>query len=175
MSYGKYTYGKPNILWGGGDAKLQVGNFCSTASNVNIYLGGNHRTDWVSTYPFGHIHQHIFNAFNGVGHPATKGDVIIGNDVWIGSNVTIMSGVTIGDGAVIANNSHVVKDIDPYSIVGGNPAKLIRNRFSDVQIAKLLEIKWWGWGDEKINRYSPLLCNNDIDAFIHAASFAAIP
>ena len=83
MSYGKHTYGVPNILWQNNDAKLIIGNFCSIAKNVNIYLGGNHRTDWVTTYPFGHINKHIFNNFNGNGHPSTKGDVIIGNDVWI--------------------------------------------------------------------------------------------
>ena len=162
------SYGTPNIFWANKDAKLVVGNFCSIAGNVNIYLGGNHRTDWVTTYPFGHINQHIFNNFNGQGHPATKGDVIIGNDVWIAQNVTIMSGVTIGDGAIIANNSHVVKNVEPYSIVGGNPAKLIRYRFTTEQIKKLLEIKWWGWDDEKINKFTPLLCNEDIDNFINA-------
>ena len=166
MSFGKYTYGTPNIYWGNANAKLYVGNFCSIAGSVKIYLGGNHRTDWVSTYPFGHIHQKIFNHCTGVGHPSTKGDVIIGNDVWIGDNATIMSGVKIGDGAVIANNSHIVKDIEPYSINGGNPAKHIKYRFSSEQIEKLLEIKWWNWDDEKINRLSPLLSNNDIDLFI---------
>ena len=72
MSYGKYTYGKPNIHWANKNAKLVVGNFCSIAGNVNIYLGGNHRTDWVTTFPFGHIHQKTFNNFNGIGHPSTK-------------------------------------------------------------------------------------------------------
>ena len=76
--------------------------------------------------------------------------------------------VTIGDGAVIANNSHVVKNVEPYSIVGGNPAKLIRYRFTAEQIKKLLEIKWWNWDDEKINKFTPLLCNEDIDIFIYA-------
>ena len=169
MSCGKHTYGVPNILWNDNSAKLVVGNFCSIAANVNIYLGGNHRTDWVTTYPFGHINQNIFNNFNGVGHPSTKGNVIIGNDVWIGSNVTIMSGVTISDGVVIANNSHVVKNVEPYSIVGGNPAKLIKYRFTPEQIDKLLRIKWWDWEDEKINKFTPLLCNNNIDDFINKA------
>ena len=168
MTYGKYTYGSPNIHWRNEDAKLVVGNFCSLGGNVNIYLGGNHRTDWVSTYPFGHIHKDIFNNFDGVGHPSTKGDVTIGNDVCIGSNVTIMSGVTIGDGVVIANNSHVVKKVEPYSLVGGNPSKLIKYRFTKEQIEKLLEIKWWYWDDEKINTFTPLLCNNNIDEFINS-------
>ena len=169
MSFGKYTYGAPNIIWKHSDTNLFVGNFCSIAANVNIYLGGNHRTDWVTTYPFGHINQHVFNNFNGAGHPATKGSVIIGNDVWIGNNVTIMSGVTIGDGVVIANNSHVVKNVEPYSLVGGNPAKLIKYRFSQDQIEKLLQIKWWNWDDDKINKFTPLLCNNNIDEFIKSA------
>jgi acetyltransferase-like isoleucine patch superfamily enzyme len=116
-------------------------------------LGGNHNSDWVTTYPFGHIHQNIFNTFNGEGHPATKGDVIIGNDVWIAANVTIMSGVTIGNGAVIANNSHVVKNVDPYSLVGGNPAKLIKYRLTPEQIKKLLEIKWWERHYEKLTNF----------------------
>ena len=169
MTFGKYTYGTPKIHWENNDAKLVIGNFCSIAGNVNIYLGGNHKTEWVTTYPFGHINQHIFNNFNGNGLPATKGDVIIGNDVWIGDNVTIMSGVTIGDGVVIANNSHVVKNIEPYSLVGGNPAKLIKYRFSQEQIEKLLQIKWWYWDDNKINQFTPLLCNNNIDEFIQSA------
>lgn len=169
MSFGKYTYGKPQIFWANDNAKLVVGNFCSIAENVTIYLGGNHRTDWVTTYPFGHINQNVFNNFNGYGHPSTKGDIIIGNDVWIGKNVTIMSGTTIGDGAVIANNSHVVKNVEPYSIVGGNPAKIIKYRFNKDQIEKLLKIEWWYWDDEKINKYVPLLCNENIDKFIEEA------
>ena len=163
-----YSYGNPEIKHNNNDAYWNVGKFCSIAANVKIYLGGNHRTDWVTTYPFGHIHQNNFNLFNGNGHPSTKGDVIIGNDVWIGNNATIMSGVIIGDGAVIANGSHVVKNVEPYSITGGNPAKLIKYRFTPEQIEKLLKIKWWDWDDTKINEYTPLLCSNDIDAFIKA-------
>ena len=166
ITVGKYTYGTPNVLWENKSAGLTIGKFCSIAGNVNIYLGGNHRTDWITTYPFGHIHKDIFNTFDGTGHPSTKGDVVIGNDVWIGNNATIMSGVKIGDGAVIANNSHVVKDVEPYSMVGGNPAKFIKFRFSTEQIEKLLKIKWWDWDDKKINRDLQLLCSGDIDKFI---------
>ena len=81
-----------------------------------------------------------------------------------------MSGVTIGDGAVIANNSHVVKNVEPYSLIGGNPAELIKFRFTKEQIDKLLQIKWWFWDDDKINKHIHLLCNNDIDKFITSAS-----
>jgi acetyltransferase-like isoleucine patch superfamily enzyme len=170
MSYGKYTYGRANLhAWPEQQeqTKLTVGNFCSIASNLQVYLGGNHRSDWVTTYPFGHIHKNIFNEFNGVGHPATKGNVTIGNDVWIGDNVTIMSGIIIGDGAIIANGSIIVKNVEPYSVVGGNPAKLLKYRFRQDQIDKLLEIKWWYWDDEKINNHTNLLCNEKIDDFIN--------
>ncbi len=140
---GKYTYGKQNIKcndWDQGSV-LNIGSFCSIALNMTVFLGGNHRTDWITTYPFGHIHQKVFNTFNGEGHPRTNGDVNIGNDVWICNNVTIMSGITVGDGAILAANSHIVKNVQPYSIVGGNPGKLIKYRFKKEQIAKLLKIK----------------------------------
>jgi len=166
---GKYTYGIEKIKiyhWGEG-SKINIGSFCSIAQDTKIFLGGNHRTDWVTTYPFGHLNLNKFNLFNGKGHPKTNGDVNIGNDVWIGNNVTIMSGISIGDGAVIACNSHVVKNIEPYSINGGNPSKLIKYRFSKMQIDNLLKIKWWDWDDNKINNNVCLLCNSNIDNFIN--------
>ena len=166
MELGKYSYGTPIIRWQNSDSKFVCGKFCSIANNVNIYLGGNHNSNWITTYPFGHINKNIFNSFNGEGHPSTNGNVIIENDVWICDNVTIMSGVKIGNGAIIANNSHVVKNVEPYSIVGGNPAKLIKYRFSDNQIRNLLKIKWWDWDDDKINKNIKLLCNDNIDEFI---------
>lgn len=171
MNIGKYTYGHWNtILHFADDARFTCGKFCSLANNLNIYLGGNHRTDWISTFPFGHIYQDIFDGWDGVGHPTTKGDVVVGNDVWIGANVTIMSGVRIGDGVVIAANSHVIKDADSYTIIGGNPAKFIKKRFTEDQIKQLLEIKWWDWDDMKINRFLPYLCSSNVDEFIKKAS-----
>jgi acetyltransferase-like isoleucine patch superfamily enzyme len=162
MSVGKATYGCENLIlyYHGSGKDLFIGNYCSIAKNVQIFLGGNHHTEWVTTFPFD----------LGDSSRKSKGDVIIGNDVWIAANVTIMSGVTIGDGAVIANNSHVVNNVEPYSIVGGNPAKLIKYRFTEEQIKKLLEIQWWHWDDEKINKFIPLLCNENIDEFISAAN-----
>ena len=170
MSVGKYTYGEPTIYFPNNYANLSIGNFCSIAGNVKVYLGGEHRTDYVTTYPFGYLHKEVFNLNREYDERFTKGNVIIGNDVWIGGNVTIMSGVTIGDGAVIANNSHVFKSIEPYSIVGGNPCKFIKLRFTPEQIIKLLEIKWWDWDDYKINKYVELLHCTDIDKFIESVT-----
>lgn len=167
-SVGKYTYGHNNIgiHWWGEDTWLEIGSFCSIAGNISVYLGGNHRADWATTYPFGHIHQNQFKKFDGKGHPKTNGDVIIGNDVWIGSNVTIMSGVTIGDGAIVANNSHVIKNVDPYSIVGGNPSKLIKYRFPENIINQLLQLKWWEFPIHVIDEISPYLCNENFQEYI---------
>jgi len=165
MVIGKYTYGVENVrtlTWGEGST-LSIGSFCSLAANIVVYLGGNHRVDWITTYPFGHTSKNVFNRFNGVGHPKTNGDVIIGNDVWIGSNATIMSGVKIGDGAVIANNSHIVKNVEPYTIVGGNPGKVIKQRFDDNTVEKLLKLKWWNLDDNTINEITPLLCSTNLD------------
>jgi acetyltransferase-like isoleucine patch superfamily enzyme len=172
MEVGRFTYGHENIktFWEGDPpscARLKIGSFTSIAERIKIYLGGNHRTDWISTYPFGHINNQTFTRHNGTGHPKTNGDVTIGNDVWIGADVTIMSGINIGDGAVIAANSHVVKDVEPYSIVGGNPAKLIKKRFTDEQISKLLELKWWDMEIETINNISPLLCSANIEELLN--------
>jgi len=102
----------------------------------------------MSVYPFGSIHQEVFPCPTDT--PSTKGDVVIGNDVWIGGGATLMHGITVGDGAVIANNSHVVKDVKPYAIVGGNPAKEIRYRFSDEVINALLDLRWWDFPDDRI-------------------------
>jgi len=163
ITNGVYTYGTQNIILKtfGESAILKIGKFCSIARNVTVYLGGDHRTDWITTFPFGHIHEKDF-PYHGKGHPKTNGNVVIENDVWIGENVVIMSGVKISSGAVIANNSHVVKDVPPYSIYGGNPAKLIRKRFNDFTIDKLLEFAWWDKPNEEINKIIPLLCSDNI-------------
>ncbi|OMP30055.1 CatB-related O-acetyltransferase [Mangrovimonas sp. DI 80] len=143
--------------------KLIIGKFCMIASGVSFIMNGaNHLTNSISSYPFAIFGNGWEKAMEGKTYPY-KGDVIIGNDVWIGHNATIMAGVTIGDGAIIGTNSTVVKDVAPYSIVGGNPAKEIRKRFDENTIKKLLELQWWHWDIEKITQNIQKLTSNSID------------
>lgn len=143
--------------------KLIIGKFCMIASDVKFIMnGGNHLTDALTTYPFAIFGNGWEKAMDGKSYPR-KGDINIGNDVWIGYNATIMTGVTIGDGAIIATNSTVIKDVEPYSIVAGNPAKEIKKRFSEETISKLLEIKWWNWDIERITKNIQNLTDNKID------------
>lgn len=141
--------------------KLIIGKFCMIASDVTFIMNGaNHLTDAISTYPFAIFGADWQNAMDGKTYPY-KGDLVIGNDVWIGYKATIMAGVTIGDGAIIASNAVVTKDVEPYSIVGGNPAKLIKKRFSESKIQQLLESKWWNWELEKITENVQHLTGKD--------------
>ncbi|WP_053977147.1 CatB-related O-acetyltransferase [Mangrovimonas xylaniphaga] len=143
--------------------KLIIGKFCMIASGVSFIMNGaNHLTNSISSYPFAIFGNGWEKAMEGKTYPY-KGDVIIGNDVWIGHNATIMAGVTIGDGAIIGANSTVVKDVAPYSIVGGNPAKEIRKRFDENTIKKLLELQWWHWDIEKITQNIQKLTSNSLD------------
>jgi len=162
---GDFTYGYPKIFSWGEGSKLKIGKFCSIARGVEIYLGGEHRIEWVTTYPF----NALFPEHSKIkGHPKTKGDVVIGNDVWIADGAIIMSGVTVGDGAVIGARSVVTKDVKPYEIVAGNPAKHIKFRFDEKVIKELLEIKWWNWETSKIDKYVHLLQSDNINKFIKA-------
>ena len=143
--------------------KLIIGKFCMIASDVKFIMNGaNHLTDSLTAYPFAIFGNGWENAMDNRSYPK-KGDINVGNDVWIGYNATIMAGVTIGDGAIIATNSTVIKDVEPYSIVGGNPAKVIKKRFSDEMILKLLELKWWIWDIERITANIQNLTDNEFD------------
>lgn len=162
---GEHTYGIPKVMHWEEKASLKIGKFCSIAGDVTIFLGGNHRTDWISTYPFNVLNELFPNARKITGHPSTKGDVVIGNDVWIGWSATILSGVAIGDGAVIAAKSVVTKNVPPYAIVAGNPARVVKYRFSQEIIDALEKIQWWNWSIEKINCNVNKICNPDIESF----------
>jgi virginiamycin A acetyltransferase len=140
--------------------QLIIGKFCMIASDVTFIMNGaNHLHESVSSYPFAIFGNGWENAMEGKSYP-TKGNTIIGNDVWIGYDATIMPGVNIGDGAIIATKAVVTKDVAPYSIVGGNPAKEIKKRFSQEEIDFLLDIQWWDWSMEKITKYIQLLTGN---------------
>ncbi len=132
--------------------QLIIGKFCMIASDVTFIMNGaNHLSDAISSYPFAIFGGDWSNAMDGKSYP-TKGNTEVGNDVWIGYGATIMPGVKIGDGAIIATKSVVTSDVEPYSIVGGNPAKEIRKRFSKEKIQELLDLNWWDWPIEKITK-----------------------
>ena len=147
--------------------KLIIGKFCMIAADVSFIMNGaNHLTDAVSAYPFAVFGEDWKDAMEGKSYPH-KGNTVVGNDVWIGYRATIMPGVHIGDGAIIAANAVVTKNVEPYAIVGGNPAKELRKRFSENEIAALLALKWWDWDIQKITTHVHLLTGNNIDAIIN--------
>jgi len=153
------TYGEPTVLHWGEPATLKVGAYCSIADGVKIYLGGNHRVDWMTTYPFPAFRE---SAKHISGHPATKGDVIIGHDVWIGDDAKILSGISIGNGAVIGSSAVVTNNVAPYSIVAGNPAKHIKMRFTDEEVIVLQALCWWNWKDAKLDAAMPSLLQGNV-------------
>ena len=142
--------------------KLIIGSYCSIGSGAVFMMAGNqgHNKEWLSTYPF-YFQANIFkDAKNGF---KKAGNTVIGNDVWIGSEAMIMSGITIGHGAIIAARSVVVKDVEPYTVVGGNPSVLIKSRFEEKEIKQLLKMKWWNWDEEKIKESMHLICSSKIN------------
>ncbi len=158
FTIGDYTYGKPNLF--SPPDKVRIGKFCSIAGGVTVYTSTDHNAEHVSVYPFFLIDKKFSYALR------SKGGVVIENDVWIGDGSTILDGVTIGNGAIIGAKSVVTKDVQPYEIVAGNPAKHIRYRFDAETINQLLQIQWWHWDIEKINENMSLLTTNKIDEFI---------
>jgi len=162
---GRYSYGDVRIhSWGEG-AKLRIGSYCSIAGGVQVFLGGEHRTDWITTFPFTVFWEEA-RAIQG--HVRSKGDVVIGNDVWVGAEVVILSGVHVGDGAVIGARAVVGADVSPYSVVVGNPARELRLRFDTAVIERLLRIRWWDRSDREIARLLPLLQSDKIEEFLAA-------
>ena len=177
ISVGDYTYyddpvdptgfERNNVLfnWPGSGDHLRIGKFCSIASGVKFIMGpANHRISSVTTYPF-----HVFggaweeNAPLHLDQPPRKGDTVIGNDVWIGRESVILPGVHIGDGAIVAACSVVTRDVEPYAVVGGDPARFLKKRFDDGLISLLLELKWWDSSPEDLVELLPLLCDPDLE------------
>ncbi len=155
--------------------RILIGKYCSFANNVTIFAGGDHPMLHVTTHPLmlylGRADYSAWSAACG----DDKAVTIVGNDVWIGDGALILSGVTIGDGAVIGARSTVASDVPPYSIVAGNPARVLRRRFSAHQVDALLEIRWWDWPREKIESAAQRICSADIDAFIAFARAGGRP
>jgi acetyltransferase-like isoleucine patch superfamily enzyme len=165
---GAHTYGVCTVHVGQGErARAHFGSYCSIAVGVELLLGGNHRADWVSTYPF-RVLWNLPGALSD-GHPRPEPDIEIGSDVWIGTKAMVMPGVKIGHGAVIAARALVTRDVRPYAIVGGVPAREIRRRFSDEQIEGLLALRWWEWPEERVRASLDLLSSPDVDALLAGA------
>lgn len=138
--------------------KLIIGKFCSIAHGAKfLFNGGNHKKDACVNYPFAIFGQLWDHQLDVTDSWDNKGDIVIGNDVWIGYEALIMAGVTIGDGARIGSRSIVTRDVEPYAVVAGSPARQIKKRFEDSEIALLEELKWWDWSEERIKRNLGLL------------------
>lgn len=160
---GRYTYGRPKVRFAGSGARLIIGRYGSVGDGVEILLGGNHRTEWATTYPF-HDYPRLWPEAKGhPGNQVSRGDVIIGHDVWLGSQALILSGVRIGHGAVIGARAVVTKDVPPYGVVAGNPARLLRHRLSEERIVTLLASQWWAWPEAEIRRLIPVLMSDRIE------------
>ncbi len=152
--------------------RLLIGKFCQIAHGVRfITSSANHDMSGFSTYPFNNFTmqemstediQALFNV------PNRKGDTVIGNDVWIGTEAVVMPGVTIGDGAIVGARAVVVKDVPAYTVVGGNPSRVLRRRFDEPTIEALLEIKWWNWPLEKISANVQAITGADLQALVEA-------
>jgi len=166
IEVGEYTYyddpdaatefEERNVLYSYGPEKLRIGRYCALATGTRFLMAGaDHPMVGVSTFPFA-----IFggdwteSTLDIVMNVASRGDTTVGNDVWTGYNTTVMPGVTIGDGAIIASGAVVTADVPPYTIVGGNPAKPIRKRFSDEEIDLLLRAAWWDWPVELVTEHA---------------------
>lgn len=157
--------------------QLIVGSFCSIGSGAAFIMAGNqgHRNEWISTFPFYWMSEEPAFAGAQNGYEGA-GDTVIGNDVWIGSEAVIMPGIKVGDGAVIGTRALVTRDVEPYAIIGGNPAKTIRKRFDERTVQMLLEMKWWDWPIDQLQAVMPLMTSGNVEALYQhwqAASLSA--
>ncbi len=160
------TYGMPIVHDLDEGTTLRIGAYCSIAGNVQIFLGAQHCVDWVSSYPF----PEFFPEASHIKNPrSSRGDVVIGSDVWLCSNCTILSGVTVGHGAVIASGALISRDVEPYAIMAGNPARKVRWRFDEPTRLALLKSSWWDWPEAEIRKIVDKLCSENIAEFINYA------
>lgn len=162
---GRHTYAAPRVWKFKGDTnKVVIGNFCSVAPDADFYVGGLHPLHWVSCYGI----REMFDLPGAYGEemPWSKGDINVGSDCWVTNKTTVLSGITIGHGAVVGTQAVVTKDVAPYHIVAGNPARVVGQRFTDEQIAALLDIAWWEWPDERIIAEVDWLNGRPIEEFI---------
>lgn len=165
LTMGDYSYRAPRIrVFAGDTARVRIGRYTSVAEDVEVFVGGAHRTDWVSMYGIRAVFD-LPGAYED-GTPTSNGDVEIGSDCWLARGATILSGVRIGDGAVVATHAVVTKDVRPFAVVAGNPAREIRRRFPDDQVDALLRIAWWDWPVERVIAEVESLCAADIAGFI---------
>ena len=142
FAVGAYSYGRPKVRFPETGSRLTIGRYCSIADRVEILLGGNHRTDWATTYPFTALPGLWPSAAAVRDYHASRGDVVIGHDVWLGSGAVVLSGVTVGHGAVVGARAVVSRDVPPYAVVVGNPARVVRYRFDPGTIETLLATAW---------------------------------
>ena len=162
-----------NVLYHYGPEKLVIGRFCAFATGVRFIMNGaNHRMDGPSTFPFPIMGGEWAEHFDLIQNLPGRGDTVVGHDVWMGHDVMVMPGVRIGHGAIVASGAVVVDDVPDYGIVGGNPAKLIRRRYGDEDVTRLLAVAWWDWPVEHITRHVRTIMAGDIDQLEAAAAAA---
>lgn len=169
FSIGAYSYGRPKVRFPDSGRRLTIGRYCSIADKVEILLGGDHRLDWVSTYPFAAMRGLWPKAEAPADYHASRGDVAIGHDVWLGSGCMILSGVTVGHGAVVAARAVVTRNVPPYAVVAGNPARIVRHRFEPAQVERLLACAWWDLPHAEVARLVPLLQSGQVEALAERA------
>ncbi len=167
VNVGAHTYGLPNVLYWNYQTKLKIGKYCSIAEGAVFLLGGEHRGDWVTTFPFAAFPADWPTAVSIDQHTVGKGDINVGNDVWIGHGAIVISGVTIGNGAIVGAGSVVTKNVEEFAVVAGNPARFIKYRFDEVTRTWLSNLAWWDWSDDKVARNVDKLMkppmNNDFE------------
>ncbi len=168
FSIGAYSYGRPKVRFPESGRSLTIGRYCSIADKVEILLGGDHRLDWASTYPFAALRGHFPDSDAPEDYHASRGDVVIGHDVWLGSGCMILSGVTVGHGAVVAARAVVTRNVPPYAIVAGNPARVVRTRFAPEVVEALVAAAWWDRPPAEVSRLVPLLQSTRIDDLLRA-------